>query len=203
MKRTPLAIVTDLIVALNTLILEDEYSINTLSEIANLHWESTNRYLEIIEKIQDFSPIFTITPKRKIKLLSRSPNLELDKDDLILVYSLQSKAFDEKSAISLPDSLTQEIEFLFNKKFGVLQKNGKFFLTQRGKEMALDVFLEIQQKIESTHPTTYLTMTDSDFDELRQATMKQREMESIADNIIAIIFERLEKSKFDKELEIQ
>ncbi|MFX1282375.1 MAG: hypothetical protein ACFFB5_01920 [Promethearchaeota archaeon] len=201
MKRTPLAVIIDLMVGLNTLLLEEDYSINTVSEITNLHWESTNRYLEIIRKIQDYSPFFTFTQDRKIRILARNPNLNIENDDLILVYSLQNKAFDEQSAIVLPNSLNAEIEFLLDKEFGVLQKNRKFFLTQRGKEMALDIFLEIQQKIESAQ-TAHIGMNDFDFDKLRKINLKQREMESIADNIIAIIFEKLEKSKCDKELEV-
>ncbi|MHA2239687.1 MAG: hypothetical protein ACXAB2_15200 [Candidatus Hodarchaeales archaeon] len=202
MKRTPLAIVTDLVVTLNTLLIDDEYSINALAGYSQLHWESISRYLEILQIVQDFCPKFILTSKNKVKLLSRTPNVRLANDEQVLVYCLQNQADNKLSAISLPTSMESEVDFLVNKKFARLTVNGKLYLTKKGKSMAVDIFFEIQQTVESSMGGSSPEVNETEIVKVLSAFRQSSSFESFAHDLYTIIAEKFEKAKEKNEIEL-
>lgn len=187
MKRKPIVVVNDLIIALNTLLFDNEYSINTIAEIADLHWQTTSRYLEIMKKVQDFSPNFAFSPSGKLRIPPQQGNLIVENNDRILIYSLKNEAFNEKAAINIPEPMRPEMEFLAAKNFGQKTSDGKFFINQRGKEMALDALLEIQEKVEKSDSNPILSPFYQDPEKAQKKTYASSEIEAIAEKLAFIL----------------
>ncbi|MHA1945087.1 MAG: hypothetical protein ACXAC6_06565 [Candidatus Hodarchaeales archaeon] len=201
MKRTPLAIVTDLVVTLNTLLIDQEYSTNSLAEISHLHWESVSRYLKILSLASYFSPKFLLTSKNKIKILSKNTNIPIDREDLVLVHCLQNKALDEQNAILLTDSFIFEINRLIEKEYCNLTESRKMFLTPKGKMLAVDIFLQIQTFIESVISGEEFLVPETDYSEFLADFRKSPSFDILANELAEVIAEKVIKRE-DNEIEV-
>ncbi len=145
MKKDPLNIITSLIFNLNLLEENRTYNINEFKYLRNLeyHWITVKKYLKIISLIQEYSPEIQIIDDSKLKIKKSKIYKNLTEKEKIIIYLFNIQAFDQNSAIFLPDDfeiskISKSIGYLFNKT-----ENNKYYLTKSG----LDLYKSIKQSL--------------------------------------------------------
>ncbi len=162
---------------LSNLKINEEYSINEISEKSGLHWQTANDYLRILSHLLKFSPKIKINDNNKIEVISHSDFFErLSINQRILVTLYESKAFNEKSAIRIKKIISDPdleiyLEELTSKE--QIKKNtseDEYFITNRGKTVVISLYSDITQDIFSF---------DYDIEEISQMETSKENTEKI------------------------
>ena len=154
MKKKPSQIFSILLNVLNNLNLKENYSINEISEISGLHWNTTKEYIDLLIHILKFAPQIKLDENNKVQIRQHSKIFDdLTLNQKILVSLYENKAFNENSAINLKElfqveNLDNYLEDLTVKE-QIIQVNNKdqYFITKRGKMMVIELFSEITSSI--------------------------------------------------------
>ncbi|MHA1758521.1 MAG: hypothetical protein ACTSVV_17275 [Promethearchaeota archaeon] len=154
MRKDPNSIFSIILQTLNSLKNGKEYTINKISQMSKIHWTTTEKYLKLLDYIQNFVPNFKLLINdlgkiEGIKLLSKNKNYsKLDKKDKVIIKLYENDAFSSEKATKIESDLNSELESL--KKFGLINEiSNKFFLTKSGRLVALNLLTDLQKNIQN------------------------------------------------------
>ncbi|HEA71097.1 hypothetical protein LCGC14_0943900 [marine sediment metagenome] len=154
MKKKPSLIFSILMNVLSNLEVNEEYSINEISEKTGLHWQTVNEYLRTLTHLLDFSPKIKINNNNKIQIQKKSEffdNLSVGQRILVTLY--ESKSFDEKSSMRIRKVFPNPIVEVFLEKLTAKQQikkiseEEKYFITKQGKIVVISLYSELTNKI--------------------------------------------------------
>ncbi|MCF2141050.1 MAG: hypothetical protein K9W44_13410 [Candidatus Lokiarchaeota archaeon] len=103
MKRKPIDIVADILNVLNGYRRGKAFNINSLKEKSNIHWKTTQDYLNLIYFIQKFAPEIEINKQKKEFFICTHSKYfsNFNLENQLIIYLFLEKAFDSKNRIDL------------------------------------------------------------------------------------------------------
>ncbi len=164
MRKKPRTIFSVLLNILNNLDVNNEYSINEISDKAGLHWKTTEEYLEILFNIIRFIPKTKLNEENGKIVIEKHSNYyeELTLSQKILVNLYEHKAFDEKSAVPIEyfnSTVDLEIyveDLILKEQIAKIDEDDYYFILQEGKKIAFSIFSQITAEIFSIDAETKL-----------------------------------------------
>ena len=201
MKKKPSLIFSILLNVLSNLEVNEEHSINEISEKSGLHWQTTNEYLRILTHLLKFSPKIKINDNNKIQVIKQSEFLDnLSISQRILVTLYESKSFGEKSSIRIKNVITDldldiSLEELTAKQqIKKIPRDDKYFITKQGKVIVISLYSDMTKQIYNLDDNTDNYSQKETFNEtieklnLKYSTIINQNNEILLQNRIIMLF---------------
>ncbi|MHA1583650.1 MAG: hypothetical protein ACTSWL_00215 [Promethearchaeota archaeon] len=150
MKRKPIDIVADIINSLNGYQNGEKFNINSLKERSNIHWTTTQDYLNLIYFIQKFAPEIEITNQNKRFQIQRQSKYfgQFQFEEQVIIYLFLEKAFDPRSQIYLNTLFESKTQNHLGKEMKVLE-NSKFIRISKNEEGKSNIYLSMKGRFKA------------------------------------------------------
>jgi hypothetical protein len=131
MKRNPQEIMMLLADALKKSKEGDSLSIKQIRERTGLHYETIQSYAEIIKYIQTSMPKINYDKENGIKILVE-PDLQISRQDELILFLFDNKAFREAMSIEKPNWASEDIIQEASEKGLLATKEDRYYLSSQG-----------------------------------------------------------------------